>query len=526
MNTTTLARCLPFLLMTCGFVSFAVAQTSHPTPTTAITPQVPTLNWQPCTEPAQTGFQCATAQVPLDYQKPEAESIQLAVIKHPATDRNRRIGTLFFNPGGPGGPGTEDLPAWFSLFPQKLQQQFDIVSFDPRGVGSSTAVECFASDEDANSFFASVPQVFPVGASEINTWNRAYARYAELCAQRHGKLLNHVSTADVARDMDLLRRAVGDSTMNYLGVSYGTILGAVYANLFPDKVRAAVLDGNIDPNAWTNGDRNTVQRTISLRIGSDLGASKALKAFLTLCGETTQDQCAFSEKSAEATQAKFKILLERLKSQPIILSGYRFTYAMLLNSINGALFVTQPIGGFKGWSHLGQVLDEASKAPFATPGNPGKAQVSLPDPAWIAVACGDTPNLRDPDRYSQLANFSFNRAGDIGPALSWGDSPCAAWKGKSAENYTGPWNRRTANPILVIGNTVDPSTPYENAVAMSRTLSRARLLTVEGYGHTALLNPSQCANEYVAAYFTTGALPPEGMVCKQDRPPFTTDSTP
>jgi pimeloyl-ACP methyl ester carboxylesterase len=464
--------------------------------------------------------------VPLDYQKPDAESIQLAVIKHPATDQSRRIGTLFFNPGGPGGPGTQDLPAWFSLFPHKLQQQFDIVSFDPRGVGTSTAVECFASDEDEHNFFAAVPQAFPVGAAEINTWNQAYARYSELCAQRNGNLLNHVSTADVARDMDLLRRAVGDSTMNYLGVSYGTILGAVYVNLFPDKVRAAVLDGNIDPSAWTNDNRSNVQHTITLRIGSDLGASQALKAFLKLCGETTRDQCAFSEGSADATQTKFNSLLERLKSQPIVLSGYRFTYAMLLNSINGDLFVTHPVGGFKGWSHLGQVLDEASKAPSVSPDNPGKILVEPADPAWISVACGDTPNLRSPNRYSQLATFSLNRAGDIGPALSWGDSPCATWKGKAAENYIGPWNRRTANPILIVGNTVDPSTPYENSVAMARTLSRARLLTVKGYGHTALLNPSQCANDYVAAYFTTGALPPDNTVCQQDQPPFPSDSTP
>lgn len=140
-------------------------KTSNTTLNPAIAPAVPTLDWQPCKDPDQQGFQCATAQVPLDYQNPSAESIQLAVIKYPATDQSRRIGTLFFNPGGPGGPGTEDLPAWFSLFPQQLKQQFDIVSFDPRGIGNSTAVECFASKDDANNFFASVPQAFPVGTA-------------------------------------------------------------------------------------------------------------------------------------------------------------------------------------------------------------------------------------------------------------------------------------------------------------------------------------------------------------------------
>ncbi len=518
MNATTLTRCLSLLLITCGLIPFAAAQTSRTT--TQIAPPVPTLDWQPCQDPDQQGFQCATAQVPLDYQHPQAKTIPLAVIKHSAASPNRRIGTIFFNPGGPGGSGTADLPAWFSLFPQQLQQQFDIVSFDPRGIGDSTAVECFASEDDANNFFATVPQAFPVGTAEINTWSQAYARYSQLCKQRAGSLLDHVSTADVARDMDLLRRAVGDPTMNYLGVSYGTILGAVYANLFPDKVRAVVLDGNIDPNAWTNGNSNNTQLSISQRIGSDLGASKALKAFLTLCGQTTRDHCAFSEGSAAATEVKFNTLLERLKSQPVILDGYRFTYAMVLNSINGDLFVARPVAGFKGWSHLGVVLDKVSNSPPATRENPGKPLVILPDQGGLAVACADTPNPQDPARYPQLAAISSERAGHLGPALSWGDSPCATWPAKSADSYAGPWNRPTANPILVIGNTVDPSTPYENAVAMARTLSRARLLTVEGYGHTALLNPSKCANDYVAAYFTTSALPPEGTVCQQDQLPF------
>jgi len=520
MNTITPTRCLPFLLIACGLVPFVVAQAGNTTPTTAIAPPVPTLNWQPCTDPNQSGFECATAQVPLDYQKPDVESIQLAIVKHPATDQSRRIGTLFFNPGGPGGSGTEDLPAWFSLFPQELQQRFDIVSFDPRGIGDSTPVQCFASQDDANNFFAPVPQGFPVGATEINTWNQAYQSFSQLCKQRSGNLLNHVSTTEVARDMDLLRRAVGDPTMNYLGVSYGTYLGAVYANLFPDKVRALVLDGNVDPIAYTNNNRKNARLTAEQRQGSDKGGGETLKAFLKLCGQTSTDNCAFSEGNAPATEAKFNKLLQQLQAQPVILDGYRFTYAVLLTSIYSDLLVTQKFANFRGWSHIGEVLEKILKAPPSTPDNPGKIPVELPDQGGLSVECAESPNPRNPMLYPQLAAFSFDRAGDIGPDLVWADQPCATWQGKAADNYTGPWNRPTANPILVVGNTVDPSTPYENSVTMTRVLAHARLLTVDGYGHTTLLNPSQCAKDYIAMYFTTGALPPDNTVCQQDQPPL------
>lgn len=244
---------------------------------------MPILTWQPCTDSNQSGFQCATTQVPIDYRDPRAGAIKLTVIKHPATDQAHRVGSLFFNPGGPGGAGTEALPAWFRRFPSELQKRCDIISFDPRGIGDSTAVKCFATEDDEKRFFAKLPQGFPVGSAETNTWIRGYTRFAQLCG-RNGKLLAHVSTTEVAKDLDLLRRAVGSPELNYLGVSYGTFLGATYANLFPDKVWAMVLDGNVSPIAWTNGGRNDARLSTSLRIGTDQGAAKTLKAFLELCG--------------------------------------------------------------------------------------------------------------------------------------------------------------------------------------------------------------------------------------------------
>lgn len=364
-----------------------------------------------------------------------------------------------------------------------------------------------------------------MGSAETNAWIRGYARFAQLCGQRNGKLLAHVSTKETAKDLDLLRRAVGAPELNYLGVSYGTFLGATYANLFPDKVRAMVLDGNVDPVAWTNGGRNDARLGTSLRIGSDLGSSKTLKAFLALCGQTATDHCDFSAGSAEATQAKFAILLQRLRKQPVTLEGKTLTYAVLVTAISDDLFVTQEFAEFSGWRKAGELLQKAWNAPPASSTDPSTVPLILPDDAGLAVQCAESPNPRNPNIYGQLAVFSFARARDVGPNVSWGDEPCAAWPATAVERYSGPWNRRTAHTILVIGNTYDPATPYENSVAMVRALSRARLLTVDGYGHTALLNPSKCANDYETAYFINGKLPPDGTVCQQNQRPFTPNSS-
>lgn len=519
LNQMAFSQDLKVVLATCGLLFPLIASTSNAAPT----PIVPKLNWQPCTEPTQKGFQCATAQVPLDYQNPNGKSIQLAVIKHPATEPSRRIGTLFLNPGGPGGSGTESLPAWFSQFPSEIPKRFDIISFDPRGIGDSTAVQCFANDEEGNRFFAQLPQGFPVSEAETKSWIRGYYTLGQFCQQKSGQLLSHVSTADVAKDMDLLRRAVGEPMLNYIGLSYGTILGAVYANLFPDNVRAMVLDGNIDPGAWNNEGKDKARLSISLRIGSDLGSAKTLHKLLDLCGQTKSDRCAFSAGSAEATQAKFATLLEKLRKQPVVINGKTITYAVLIDALSGDLFVVQKFGGFKGWNGAAELLQKAWEAPPASP-DPSTIPVIAPDVGFFAVGCADTLNPRDPEVYRQLAAVAFKRAGAVGPNTSWGDQACATWPAKSADRYTGPWNRPTANPILVIGNTYDPSTPYEGSVAMSRALARARLLTVDGYGHTVFLNPSQCANEYITNYFIKGEVPLEGTVCKQDYQPFSASS--
>jgi pimeloyl-ACP methyl ester carboxylesterase len=513
-----------------GLLGFpALAPAAAPAAVSAAAP-VPVLDWQPCPDSGQRGFDCATAHAPLDYSDPQGATIELAVIRHLATDPANRLGTLFVNPGGPGGPGTVQLPQYLGFFPATLSARFDLISWDPRGVGASTAVLCFATLEDEQKFFAGLPDGFPVGRAERRAWISLYARFGLRCAESNGDLLKHVSTTDTAKDLDLLRQAVGDPQLNFLGISYGTFLGAIYANLFPDKVRTMVLDGNLDPVAWTNGGDDDASVSLALRLGSDTASAKTLDAFLTLCGQAAISQCAFSAGSASATKAKWTILLRRLRENPVTVGSppQTFTYAALVTYI-GAETATGatpalalPLQTWTPAAELLQALWNASLEPSVLVSETATALATPPE--WrLAVLCGESPNPRHPDAYPALAALAYAQAGDVGPAWVWGnDEPCAGWPATASDRYVGPWNQPTANPVLVIGNLFDPETPYEGSVAMAHELAHARLLTVDGYGHTALLNPSTCANDYVSRYVVDGTLPPPGTVCPQDQQPFTT----
>jgi len=220
------------------------------------------------------GFDCATARVPLDYDEPTGRAIELALIRLPATDRARRIGSLFVNPGGPGNSGVQFVrEAARATYPAEVRARFDIVGFDPRGVAASTPVRCFANDSDRQQFFADY-NVLPVTGTELAAQVDKAVDLARRCQARVGWLLPHLSTANVARDLDLLRKAVGDTRLSYIGYSYGTYLGATYANLFPNRVRALALDANSDPPAYATGPRLSVP---FVRINAHIAASDTLQ---------------------------------------------------------------------------------------------------------------------------------------------------------------------------------------------------------------------------------------------------------
>ena len=257
---------------------------------------VPKLDWGSCASQGEglEAFQCTTAVVPLDYDRPKGRQITLALARLPASDPSRRIGSLFLNPGGPGGSGVDFLfGAGPFLYSDEVRARFDLVGFDPRGVIRSTPLRCFDSLEEAEAGLA--PIAFPYTREEERVWIRADRTLARACAERGGPILDHMSTANVARDLDLLRRAVGDAKLTYAGYSYGSYLGTTYANLFPGKVRALVVDGVLDPVAWATG-RGDQARTLpfSTRLRSAKGAYQTLQEFLRLC-DVGGPNCAFSQ---------------------------------------------------------------------------------------------------------------------------------------------------------------------------------------------------------------------------------------
>jgi pimeloyl-ACP methyl ester carboxylesterase len=349
---------------------------------------------------------------------------------------------------------------------------------------------------------------FPVGNAEIAAWIRRYRAFGRQCERRSGGLLRHVSTADTARDLDVLRQAVGDQRLSYYGFSYGTFLGATYANLFPERVRAVVLDSNLEPRAYVHPQiKANAGRllTTELRERSDQSAARTLNAFLDLCGADSA-HCAFSAGSPAATRAKYAALLQRLQRSP---PSAKVTYA-------GAVSTTGTYLGTKAaWPSLAVLLQKLWMT-----GNATLLRVPPQQLAGLsAILCSESPNPRGA-AFRSLVPYAFRRSGPLGIYKLWQTLPCASWPATAANLYAGPWNRRTANPVLVTNNTIDPNTPYRGAVALARELARARLLTVDGYGHGVLGNQSACATRYISRYLIEKALPPKGAVCQQDQQPF------
>ena len=496
---------------------------------------VPVLQWGSC--PAATpeeaeflkDYQCTTAEVPLSYRDPQGPRITLALGRLPAADPEHRVGTLFWNPGGPGGSGR--IPPSFS---PRLHERFDIVGFDPRGVAASTPLQCFASNQEALELFG---WEFPITVTQERSVIELTRRGTQRCAENGGPILRHMATGNAARDLDLLRQATGDEQLSYLGFSYGTHLGEVYANLFPEHVRALTLDAVVDPVQWTTArSPQEAMAPLFLRLGSHEGAYEALVAFLGACEDDVR--CAFREEGRNLL-TKFDTLLQRLRRRPVeimfdgepITVTYQLavlgTLLSLYNPIDSAELATalqeiylsteqrgQPVRSLKG-DRLRALLRRGSGP--ATP----TAEPYFGIEQGYGVFCTDSDGASNPWVWPRYARAADRVAPYFGSYWSYVSLPCATWPARDADRYTGPWNRPTAHPVLLVGNrTGDPATPYRNAVSTVRRLAGARLLTLNSYfGHGAF-DQSQCINTAVERYLIDLQLPPEGTVCQPDRKPF------
>jgi pimeloyl-ACP methyl ester carboxylesterase len=497
------------------------------------------IAWSPCYRELGLGeFECGHLSVPLVYSTRDdgqdqagrddgSARISVAVVRLPASDRKHRIGSMFINPGGPGGSGVDFALFASFLFSPDVLARFDVVGFDPRGIYRSTQLQCFDSDTEWGPYFTSF--AFPSNDQEERTWIAADRFLDNACAARAGAIRDHMSTANVARDLDRLRAAVGDKQLTYVGYSYGSYLGVTYANLFPSRVRALIVDGVLDPIAWATGvGRESETIPFSTRLRSDQGAQATLQEFFRLCDRGSG--CAFAPRSAK----RFAELGERLKKEPILFRDptgevvFEFNYSLLISNTLGAMY------GSDSWPLFAEFLAflEAQAGPDDLRASLDAFHRSLglrPKPAdpvyrnqiegFPGVACSDSDNPTSYSAWSRQGAQADKRFGYFGRIWTWASSICAEWPGSDKDRYIGPFTQSTANPVLVIGNNFDPATRYQGAVTVSGLLPRSRLLTVHGWGHTSILL-SGCATAAVTAYLVNLTLPATGTVCEQDAVPF------
>ncbi len=495
-------------------VSMAVAAGPATASASADTAATPQLSWSDC----QDGFQCANASVPLDYDRPAGAKISLALIKLPAADPARRIGTLFVNFGGPGASGLQRLRErgkWPWLFSDELRARFDVVSWDPRGIANSTAVRCFDSLAEQQDFFGSFPEM-PGDASGNAAFYAKSKELADRCAAKSGPILEHVSTANTARDLDLLRRAVGDAKLTYHGISYGTQLGATYANLFPNRIRAMVFDGTMDFAGNATG-HDGAGKTVPLDTRQDVatGIADTFGQFLRLCTEAGP-QCAFSSGDPKA---KWTAIAARAKQGPITIQGdsgpETWTYSGVINAAGD-------LSDSRGWSDLAKLLqrlyDAKDTANLRVAA--GEPYTSNRTEAFNAIQCSDSDVPTDPAIYSRYAESEDQRVPYFGRIAVLDMMSCAFWQAKDTDRYTGPWNRPTSAEILVLNNRYDPSTPLPGARDGAAELARARVFVTEGYGHSSMYVPSTCTEQVKRDYLISGAFPAAGKTCAIDANPF------
>ncbi|MER7958417.1 alpha/beta hydrolase [Streptomyces sp. NPDC096030] len=493
----------------------AGAASDAPTDLTELTTQ--TLEWAPCPPPSPaegggpapsplpggTPWECSFMDAPLDYSEPDGETIELALIRARARDQANRIGSMIYNFGGPGGSGVTGLPSFAPDY-EKLRSRYDLVSFDPRGVGRSEPVQCL-SDKELDAYYAM--DFTPDDAAEEQTLSDAQKRYAAGCESESGEMLPHVGTENAARDLDLMRQVLGDDKLHYFGISYGTQLGGVYAHLFPKNVGRALFDAVVDPNSGTEAGA----------LGQARGFQLALDNFAKDCVERG-DECTLPGSTVAEIEAYILALLAELDKKPIPGIGDRdLTQTQATNGIAQALYSKEF------WQYLEQGLDAADGGDGALllalsdsmNGRDQNGSYSNIQAANAAVNCVDFK-----ERYTlgqakeRLPEFRETSA-VFGAYMGWGLSSCSQWP------VPGTWEHPDVSapgsaPILVLGTTGDPATPYEGTRAMVNALGKGVgvELTYEGEGHGAYNGGNACVQNTVNAYFLDGEVPVSGTVCK------------
>ncbi|MGL5927924.1 MAG: alpha/beta hydrolase, partial [Dermatophilaceae bacterium] len=430
----------------------------------------------------------------------------IALNRLPAEDLDTRLGVLLVNPGGPGVEGTK-VTAEIPQVVGDAARRYDVIGFDPRGVGLSDPIQCF--DTDAEYEKVRGESLVPLTDEQVAEKLRSERDYTRACERNAGPVLRHMTTLDVARDMDLIRQALGEERISYFGLSYGTLLGNTYLNVYSNRVDRVILDGVLDPQQRTSspfGDRP----------GIAAGAEKALDGFLAACTEA-KDGCAFSPGDP---RAKFDRIRDRLREGPVEVAGSEpLTYDSVLSATGAALYSVAAFAELAGQLQdaydviTGSTEPSSPAVPSGSDGtesavaNSGGAapedDYDASEDTRHAVSCSDGAFARSPSLYPLVAAGLEKVYPTFGRGQIYDALQCATWPKPESRRYAGPWSARTTTPVLVIGNTYDPATPLVNARRVSRQLGNARLLTVDGFGHTTG-GTSQCAIDAMSTYLVDG----------------------
>ncbi|MDN5768543.1 MAG: alpha/beta hydrolase [Humibacillus sp.] len=519
----------------------------------------PKLSWFDCSV-FSPGAECATAQLPLDYDQPKGATTGVAVLRLKAKDQKRKIGTLFLNPGGPGGSGVQFAAAAPYFLSPDVVDRFDIVGMDPRGTNFSDTVRCWPNLGAQVNDLSGLNVAFPFTAKETRDYVRSSEAFGRACSTTGKPLSGSMSTAEVARDMDVLRRTFGDDKLTYLGFSYGTYLGNVYANLFPDRVRSVAIDGVLDPVAWAGTAANAgVPQT--QRIKSGEGAAKALHEVLVRCGTAGKRYCMLSEygnpvKTYDTIMGALKkksLAVRDPESGDVVFTiSYADVTSWLLDDLyapSGAAYVDSDL------TFVLSLLDQQAAKGTAAAQRQAQARSALlakvkaqrsaravaadtktrqraasgfafpydnaPE-AFQSVLCTDGLNPPRAQGWKKYAANAQRTAPDFGPLWTWASAPCASstWTVRDEDAYRGGFSHVTANPVLVVGNYWDPATNYAGAVTAARLLPNSQLLSSDSWGHTAY-GTSPCVTRAVDRYLLSVALPDRGTRCVGDDQPFT-----
>jgi pimeloyl-ACP methyl ester carboxylesterase len=487
------------------------------------------LSWGPCPAPApaspSAALECATLSVPLDHNRPGEDPLPLTVWRLRASGPGARLGTLVLLDGAPGSAEALSLEGMARALPPALTSRLDLVSWRRRGTGrrgEPAALHCFPTEAEARAWRERLPPSLPSTPEEQGRWLEAWATLARACERHQGRLLPHLSSADSARDLELLRQALGEPGLRLRASGAASLIGAIYANLYPRTLTALVLDGPADPQAWADNGNPQAQEGTGLRLERDLGAGATLFAFLRRCAAVGRPRCAFAASgpggSPAATERRWAELLARLRQGPLRWDKRRLGAGEVFSQLVSRLqTVPADDQGRGGWEGVGRFLEALARGGGDSRGEAPPLE-EAPEQI-LATLCGDSAQPRRQAAIQALAEGVRSRSGLLGPWMAWQDGRCAAWP-TAASAYGGPWSAPTPSSVLVIGHRFDPLLPFQSSLAMARELDGGRLLSVNGPGHTVLRNPSACAARFETALLLSALSPPPGTVCPSDAVPF------